>query len=553
MRLNAAVGHKADFPLIETAVVAAQSAGSGNDASVVACTLPNMTLNDLPNLLNERVQSALPSNRMRVMQALWINNAANRAGGATNNYDFRLDLYRKGVFQGTLAYDTQSISTTVTAAVSAVGVQAVTPAAMTGIKPGQALYIDSGGTPELVYVISTTATTFTANFASTHSGSYTVTSAHLQYRPIAFTSCRAVAGGQSPTAIAAGSVATQARKSNGLSGLYGLHVGDYLAISGGGSYEDSVIATTLATDDLTATFAQPHAGTYNVGFYIKTTSATAVTGGVTDTITLASAAGIVEGMSLVLQGTGADSAVTDTMTVDSVASNDVTFTAAIVGDYTTTINVTNLAYVGSATSLVAGRPEQTLLVSDTTGMVAGGYVALQALVGNGATGAFTGSAEVVQVLAVVASTSITVSPVAAKTGTYAVIPFTATTSSTEVTEAGEATITLDDSTGFATDISGLYVWGGTGGVSETVQITAISPSAQTFTATYAYPHSADFTYTTATNPNTTNAPNGAPNGGAFEILGGDALVLTRLSNNVTGLASDAGMLQLEWAPSRISR
>jgi hypothetical protein len=72
------------------------------------------------------------------------------------------------------------VNTTVAAAVTVTGVQAVTPAAMTNIMPGMQLLIDGAGTPETVQVISITATTFTANFTATHLAGFTVKRDFLQ-------------------------------------------------------------------------------------------------------------------------------------------------------------------------------------------------------------------------------------------------------------------------------------------------------------------------------------------------------------------------------------
>lgn len=53
----------------------------------------------------------------------------------------------------------------------------VTPGNMNGIYPGKVLNVANGtGSPEMVTVISITATTFTAFFANSHSGGYTLCS-----------------------------------------------------------------------------------------------------------------------------------------------------------------------------------------------------------------------------------------------------------------------------------------------------------------------------------------------------------------------------------------
>lgn len=72
------------------------------------------------------------------------------------------------------------VNTTVAAAVTVTGLQAVTPAAMTNIVPNMELLIDGAGTPETVQVVSITATTFTANFTATHLAGFTVKRDFLQ-------------------------------------------------------------------------------------------------------------------------------------------------------------------------------------------------------------------------------------------------------------------------------------------------------------------------------------------------------------------------------------
>lgn len=69
------------------------------------------------------------------------------------------------------------VSTTATTTVSSAGSTTITPASMTNIVPGITLNISHGtGTAEDVVVTSVTATTFTAVFANTHSGTYNICS-----------------------------------------------------------------------------------------------------------------------------------------------------------------------------------------------------------------------------------------------------------------------------------------------------------------------------------------------------------------------------------------
>lgn len=69
------------------------------------------------------------------------------------------------------------VNTTTTTAVSAAGAVVITPASMAGIQVGRALAVYGGtGTAEVVSVTAVTATTFTATFANTHSGTVTLCS-----------------------------------------------------------------------------------------------------------------------------------------------------------------------------------------------------------------------------------------------------------------------------------------------------------------------------------------------------------------------------------------
>ena len=263
-RIVPSEGRNRDYPQIEVAQVASAVAGSAADAGVATliCHLPDLTKGDLPLNLNEAAQSNLGLNAQRVRQASWVNNAANRAGVALNNFDWKINVYRKGVLQGVVAYYTMSVATTVAAAVTVTGAQAVTPAAMTGINPGTELYVDSAGTPELVSVISTTATTFTANFTLTHAGAFTVTTAALLNRPVVFTPAKAVNAVTSASTVTAGAFTVTPNTVNGLNGMYGIHVGDWLAFAGGTGAAETVQVTAVTATTFTATFANGHSGAY---------------------------------------------------------------------------------------------------------------------------------------------------------------------------------------------------------------------------------------------------------------------------------------------------
>lgn len=77
----------------------------------------------------------------------------------------------------TLAPVGLAVSTTSATSITAGNNVVVTPASMSNITPGMILNIANGtGSAEDITVISTTATTFTANFVYSHSGAYTIIS-----------------------------------------------------------------------------------------------------------------------------------------------------------------------------------------------------------------------------------------------------------------------------------------------------------------------------------------------------------------------------------------
>lgn len=542
------LGRRIDWPQIELQPIAAFTAGTANDPAqdIVIASVPNLARSFLPASQGENLAGSQPRNRQVARTIAFISQgSANTVGGATNNFDFRIDVWRAGVLQGCVAYLSMKVNTTTSAVVSAPGTATITATSVVGMANGMQLAVDSGANFEVVTIYNVTGTGFTAYFQKAHSNGVALTSILVPFQPIYFTPANAANVG-SNTLIAPGSQAFIP------SSIYGLHVGDTIYVSGGAPYETGLAATTVAGTSLTATFTQPHSGTYNVGYYVATTSATAVTGGTTTAIVVGSNANIVVGDTVVLQGTGADSAKTNTMTVLTVAGTTITFTAAISNTYANTINVTNLAYTSGTTTTIANQPSQVISVASTANMSVGGLVALQGLTGNSATAAFTGAPQVCVVQALVANTSITVSPPAVFTNAYAVIPLTATTSSTAVAAAGAATVTLASGTNFATGLSSLYIWGGSGGVAEAVVITAVSSF--TATATFAQAHSGAYTVQSGSAPLTGNAApfNYVPSNVPFEFREDDVISITRISNSATGLASPAGVVNVEWVPSGVN-
>lgn len=261
-RLDRAIGRRRDLPQMESAFYAGLAAGSAADPAqdVIVASVPELRYGFLGTAnLNLGIASSLPINSMSVRVASFISQAAaNTVGGATNNCDLRLNVYRQGVLQGALGYYPLSVNTTITPAITAGSVQTVALASMTGVRPGLALLVDSGGSAELVYVQATTATTITAYFSKAHSGGAAATTALIPFRPVNFV-ILAGASTTSSTAVGAPGSATITPAT-----MYGIRVGEQLAITGGTGTAEVVTVTAVTATTFTATFANTHSGTYNI-------------------------------------------------------------------------------------------------------------------------------------------------------------------------------------------------------------------------------------------------------------------------------------------------
>lgn len=77
------------------------------------------------------------------------------------------------------------VNTTIVTLIRQPGRVAVTPASMTNITPDTWLYVDGGGAnPEVVYVLQTNTTSFTAVFRYSHAANVTATTSSLAYRTL---------------------------------------------------------------------------------------------------------------------------------------------------------------------------------------------------------------------------------------------------------------------------------------------------------------------------------------------------------------------------------
>jgi hypothetical protein len=217
-----------DVPQLEALTVPAANGGTSNDPyGLVIGSVPDLRHGFLPRTLAEGVQGGLKPNRMQMRVLSLINNSpVALLGQLTHPCDFRVNVYRNGIYQGPIAFASLNLSTTLGMAITAANVNThaqVTPPSMAGILPGVALIIDGGtATQELVYVESTTATTFTAYFTQLHTTSATVQAGLLPYLATDMLPCDAVLAPTTSTTA----VSTAGLRIVGLNAVYGVHVGD---------------------------------------------------------------------------------------------------------------------------------------------------------------------------------------------------------------------------------------------------------------------------------------------------------------------------------------
>lgn len=255
-------GRRRDWPLVFSASYAALVAGSAADPAqdILCYTHPDVRRRNAPTNATNKVTGSLPNNRMVVGQVAFVSGGSgNTVGNATNNADLRLNAYRLGVLQGCIAYYSLSVNTAIGTAIAAAGAtQVVTPTAMTNIVNGMALGIGSGSTFEVVYAYSVTSTTFTADYVYAHANTDAVTSILVPFQPVAWVPTLAASTTSSTAVSAAGSHAITPAS------IYGIHVGDSLAITGGTGTAETVVVTAVTATTFTATFANTHSGTYDI-------------------------------------------------------------------------------------------------------------------------------------------------------------------------------------------------------------------------------------------------------------------------------------------------
>jgi hypothetical protein len=270
-KLARVLGANRDLPQLELAAYASLAGGSATDPAqdILLAFLPDLTQSYTPSQLNQGTNALLADNRMWVREAVLISQgSAVTAGNATHYADLRLNVYRfqstglaSGVnpsvlLQGCIGYYTLQVATTLGTAVTAAPLlQTVTPAAMTGIVPGSRLGIGTVASSvfEIVTVVSTTSTTFTAYFNNNHASNATTQSLLVPYLPIPLIP----AYGPCNTTISSLSAGTSVTTTPAT--MYGIHVGDYLLVDTVAStVQETVQVQSVTATTFKATYANNH-------------------------------------------------------------------------------------------------------------------------------------------------------------------------------------------------------------------------------------------------------------------------------------------------------
>lgn len=257
MLLNSALGRNRDV-LFEAHMSQPATAINAN-AEHVLFAVPNLVNSFGPSAAPGALpggRQTLPINAIQLRQVIVIPEVTT-AAAATNTFDYRVKLYRAGVLQGALAFHTMSVSTTsANLAAGAVGtagaVQTIQVVSAAGIRAGQALLWDTAGNQEqiIVQAVNTSTPSVTAYFNKTHAQNVAVVSSILAWSQTPLVSC---AGGVQvaatlPALTAGSNVVVTPNAVNGLSGMYGIHVGDQLLIDTVASGVQETVTVSAVTD-----------------------------------------------------------------------------------------------------------------------------------------------------------------------------------------------------------------------------------------------------------------------------------------------------------------
>lgn len=259
-KLGRILGSDTDLPVGIRINVPSAAAGSGADTEVIIGSVPDL-LHASPS--NAKNGANLGSNAMVVREVEFISGGASDTVPSANTdyFEWRVNIYRKAAFYGSVAYLTTGVDTDTgaSAVASANTTVSITPTSMTNIVPGSWLQVDTGAAAETIYVLSVNSagTAFTAFFTKSHSAGVALVSLVPKKAPVSFVP---VTGGQvtSSTSVTAGSHAATVTSTRGF------RVGDKVSITGGTGTAENVVITALTATTITATFANSHSGTYTI-------------------------------------------------------------------------------------------------------------------------------------------------------------------------------------------------------------------------------------------------------------------------------------------------
>ena len=261
------------FPQLESLYSSLTTAGTGSDGNqqvIAIVTDPKLKFN--PNNLGVGVNDHQAPARMAVTEAMFVSNNGSTTvspAGTTNNYHWRVNVFRNGVTQGCIAFYPMSyygalsattpvslgVSTTSTTAVTS-GSTTITPSSVAGIVVGLVLLVDAGTAVAEYVVVSAGGvggTTFTATFANAHSGTWTIRTV-VPPGKVSTTATTTVTSGAT--------VITPADMTNIVPGIL-------LNVYSGTGTAETVPVTATTTTTFTATFANAHSGTYSISLSLS--------------------------------------------------------------------------------------------------------------------------------------------------------------------------------------------------------------------------------------------------------------------------------------------
>lgn len=260
MLLSGAQGHDLDVLSIEAQLV--PSATTAGLANTPLFAVPDLSLSYSPTVAaGSGNKGYLPLNSCQIRQVAVVP-LVNQAPVATNSFRWEVWFYRGGALQGMLAWrDFSIVATTITPAITAVGLQTVAVASATGLRAGMQVLVDTAANQEQVTLLAVSGSNITAYFAKTHSASAALSVGINAGLATALAPAwgGVAAGATLPAVAATGSQTVTPNAVGGISGMVGIHVGDQLLVDTVASgKQETVTVSAVTTTTFTATYAQTH-------------------------------------------------------------------------------------------------------------------------------------------------------------------------------------------------------------------------------------------------------------------------------------------------------